>query len=124
MIRLQSIHPTKQQGNILSVNAGGTFSNNTYRWFRVEDYSSTIIKGDSTFTPTNSGKYYVKVTNAVLRGLTLRSDTIAYTVPAATQNRITAERNKSATGKFSIYPNPAKDLVHVRANGIATLVLS
>src|SRR6266496_576655 len=40
--------PIHQNGNTLSVSAGGTLSNNTYKWYRFRHAGDTIIiKGDS-----------------------------------------------------------------------------
>src|SRR5205085_2299029 len=72
--------PIHQHDNTLSVQAGGTLSNNTYQWFMVGSTGSTTITGDSTFTPSQSGSYYVAVTNSVATQLTLFSDTIDFTL--------------------------------------------
>jgi Leucine-rich repeat (LRR) protein len=53
-----------QTNNMLSVYAGGTLSNNTYKWFKDGVLVSTI-NGDSTFTPTGSGAYNVEVSNSI-----------------------------------------------------------
>ncbi|HET7117907.1 MAG TPA: T9SS type A sorting domain-containing protein, partial [Hanamia sp.] len=59
----------------LSVSAGGTLSNNTYTWHNIVSDSSIVIAGDSVYTPATSGEFYVSVTNSVVTGLTLYSDT-------------------------------------------------
>src|SRR6266498_659098 len=51
--------PVHQNGNALSVSAGGTLSNNTYRWFTTGN--TTIIRGDSVFHPSQSGRCYLEV---------------------------------------------------------------
>jgi hypothetical protein len=53
-----------QKGNALSVYAGGTLSNNTYKWFKVGGTAPILvatIKGDSVFHPAKSRRYRVKV---------------------------------------------------------------
>ena len=67
-----------ENGGILSVFAGGVLSDNTYKWHKDGKLIATIT-GDSTFQPTESGNYYVAVTNAVAVELKLHTDTIAYT---------------------------------------------
>jgi Leucine-rich repeat (LRR) protein len=57
----------------LSVSAGGTLANNTYKWYKDALLVTTII-GDSTYTPVVSGDYSVQVTNAIATQLTLYSD--------------------------------------------------
>jgi Leucine-rich repeat (LRR) protein len=69
------IHRT---GNILSVTAGGTLSNNTYRWYK-DGYLFTSIAEDSTFTVTVNGHYYVAVTNSLAINLTLYSNVATIT---------------------------------------------
>ena len=90
-------------GNKLSVSAGGTLSNNKYTWFKNGKRFFDRI-GDSTFSPTENGTYYVKVTNAVATKLTLYSDTINYSV---SDNLIAAQINNKLSS-VSLYPNPAK----------------
>jgi hypothetical protein len=46
--------PVHQNGNALSVSAGGTLSNNTYKWFKCGETGTKIIAtiaGDSVFHP-------------------------------------------------------------------------
>ena len=118
--------PVHQQGNTLSVYAGGTLSNNTYNWFKVGTTGSTTITGDSTFTPPSSGKYYVTVTNAVATKLTLYSDTIDFTMNNLTVNSHTAtdvNNNKIKQGLL-VYPSPASNIIHIQTSGIADIVLT
>ena len=104
-----------QNNNILAVNAGGTLSNNTYKWFNNGVLISTI-NGDSTLTPTASGNYSVEVTNSIAAKLTLRSDTVSInalaTVAKNNSNAIQANDKTS----FSIYPNPAKTTAIIAFN--------
>ena len=94
-----------QHENMLAVSAGGTLSNNTYKWFKVGTAGATIIPGDSVFVPASSGIYYVRVSNAVATKLTLSSDTFAYVKPEA--------KSMSAQNYTSIYPNPVKDILKI-----------
>jgi hypothetical protein len=107
-----------QNGNALSVYAGGTLSNNTYTWFK-DGFLVATIKGDSTFTATTSGNYNVLVTNAVATELTLKSDTVFYSGEGLMANDLIAHSNTA----FSVYPNPAKTTVTVTFNAIGNYTL-
>ena len=112
-----------QNNNVLSVYAGGTLSNNTYKWFNNGVLAATIT-GDSTFTPTASGNYSVEVTNSVATELTLRSDTVSFNaLKAVTKNNITGAALNAITG-YKLYPNPVKDILHVdNLKGKATIYI-
>lgn len=71
----QAIIPLHKNGNILSVYAGGTLSNNTYKWYNGSTLAATI-PADSTYTITGPGNYWVAVTNKIATQLTLYSDTL------------------------------------------------
>jgi Leucine-rich repeat (LRR) protein len=115
--------PIHQNGNTLSVYAGGTLSNNTYHWHMMGSTDSTLITGDSVFSPLQSGEYYVTVTNAIATALTLRSDTINFTMSSITaNNRIAADVKSKA--RFSIYPNPATNTIHLQTTGAAIFTLT
>jgi Leucine-rich repeat (LRR) protein len=62
--------PVTKNNNLLSVSAGGTLSNNTYKWYRNNVLVSTKT-GDSTFTIDTAGNYTVAVTNRIASQLTL-----------------------------------------------------
>lgn len=62
--------PVSKNNNLLSVSAGGTLSNNTYKWYRNNMLVSTKT-GDSTFTIDTAGNYTVAVTNRIANQLTL-----------------------------------------------------
>jgi hypothetical protein len=94
-----------QHDNALAVSAGGTLSNNTYKWFKVGTAGATTIVGDSVFTPSSSGTYYVRVTNAVATKLTLTADSFVYIMPEA--------KSVSAQNQIHIYPNPVKDILKI-----------
>jgi len=120
--------PVHQNGNTLSVSAGGTLSNNTYKWFKCEGTTCTLvstIKGDSVFHPSESGKYYVRVLNSVATQLKLFSKSIDYAAP--NNSLITSAENAAQqndkTNLFRVYPNPAKDILHVETNGSAMFSL-
>lgn len=59
----------------ISLSAGGSLPNNTYYLYK-EDELLTTVKGDSTFTVSEGGKYRVEVTNDKADQLTLYSDII------------------------------------------------
>jgi Leucine-rich repeat (LRR) protein len=94
-----SIH---ENGNTLSVSAGGTLSNNTYKWFKVGETTPVIIHADSTFQPAEPGSYFAEISNAVATGLILKTDTIVYSTPLAATKQ-----------KLSIYPNPVKNTLTI-----------
>ena len=110
-----------QNGNTLSVHAGGTLSNNTYKWFKCQGTSPVLvatIKGDSVFHPLESGKYRVKVLNSVATQLQLYSPLFDYTASANTfvaspENEL---QQYSKPNIFSVYPNPVKDVLYVEMN--------
>jgi len=120
--------PTHQIGNTLSVSAGGILSHNTYKWFRRDGTTSTLvatIKGDSTFHPSESGEYRVVVSNSVATQLQLYSKLYDYTTPnntlvASAKNEL---KESDKANSLRIYPNPAKDILHVETNGAATFSL-
>lgn len=68
---------------ILSVNSGGTLANNTYKWYKDNLSTPTLVAtnlGNPEYLPTTTGAYYAEVTNSVATTLTLRSEKINYTV--------------------------------------------
>jgi hypothetical protein len=122
--------PIHQNGNVLSVYAGGTLSNNIYTWFKCEgEGTSSIlisrIKGDSTFHPSENGRYRVVVSNSVATQLKLFTKLYDYTAPAkaAIASFENASQQYDKTSLFSVYPNPAKDILHVETIGAATFSL-
>jgi Leucine-rich repeat (LRR) protein len=64
-----------RRGSRLSVAAGGTLSNNTFRLYRDGVLSATQT-GDSSFTIAGVGKYNITVNNAIATQLTLTSETV------------------------------------------------
>jgi Leucine-rich repeat (LRR) protein len=122
----QAIIPLHQHGNTLSLYAGGTLVNNTYHWFRMGSTDSIVINGDSTFQPKQTGKYYVRVTNAVATQLTLYSDTVDFTINnLIASNSLPTDANSSKPKQgLQVYPNPANSIAQVQVNGTATITLT
>jgi hypothetical protein len=123
--------PVHQNGNALSVSAGGTLSHNTYKWFRCEKTGNTLvstIKGDSVFHPSQSGIYHVKVTNSVATELTLQRHIIKYVAPTQFVESASASASENALQQYKlgmfVYPNPAKDILHVQTGGKAIVSLT
>jgi hypothetical protein len=64
----------------LSVDAGGTLANNTYKWYK--DGVPVLTKtGDASFIPPGLGVYHVTVSNSLIPNLTLVSDAYTITSP-------------------------------------------
>jgi Leucine-rich repeat (LRR) protein len=127
----QAFIPVHQKGNTLSVSAGGTLSHNTYKWFRCGKTGTTLvatITGDSVFHPSQNGIYHVTVTNSVATELTLRSDTFHYVALNEFVESIASSENalqqNNKTSLFFVYPNPAKNILHIQTHGKATLSLT
>ena len=91
----QAIIPLHRNGNILSVYAGGTLSNNTYKWYNGSTLVATI-SADSTYTIPGAGSYWVAVTNKIATQLTLYSDTLLSVLPVTLTNfTVTKQNNQS-----------------------------
>lgn len=116
--RKQSPIAVHQNGNVLSVSAGGTLKNNKYVWLKADNSDSTVITGDSVFHPKKSGTYRVRVINSAARRLKLRSLVVNYTAPA---DSILPGGDKPKT--FAVYPNPVKDFLQIKNPGNATFTL-
>jgi Leucine-rich repeat (LRR) protein len=67
-----------KNGDALFVSAGGTLSNNSFRWYK-NGILDTTITGDSVFTVTEVGQYSVAVTNSIATELILYTDSIDVT---------------------------------------------
>ena len=121
--------PIHQNGNSLSVSAGGTLSNNTYKLLKWEGRTTYVLVatnyGDSVFHPAVSGIYQVKIFNSVVRGIILYSKVIDYTAPnsAVIASAKNALQQFGKANMFRIYPNPAKDMLYVQTNGNASFTL-
>jgi hypothetical protein len=106
--------PVHQKGNTLSVYAGGTLSNNTYYWYNDGNLVATI-HGDSTFTPTVTGGYTVKVKNSIAIALTLKSkDTVYFSALKSFSENNVVSQKIVFNNNLSVYPNPARDVLHVQ----------
>ncbi|MEP7319114.1 MAG: T9SS type A sorting domain-containing protein [Panacibacter sp.] len=123
----QATVPIHQNGNTLSVSAGGTLSNNTYRWFIVGQTDTTFIVGDSVFNPDQNGTYGVIITNVIATELIIKSKPINYiettTIVDAgisPNNALQQDNNKNL---FTVYPNPAKNILNVQTNTAAVFSL-
>jgi hypothetical protein len=114
--------PLHVNGNTLSVSAGGTLSNNAYVWYKQGKPGNTTIKGDSVFHPTESGTYFVKVRNKIAKGLKLVSRAVKYTAPASF-DAVASNKLPEVVNSFSVYPNPAKNVLYVTINGNASFSL-
>lgn len=110
----QAIIPVHQNGNTLSVSAGGTLSNNTYSWFKVGG-GTTSITGDSVFIAPSAGQYYAQVSNAVATQLILHTDTVIVShalQSIAADNHITILPSPA----LMVYPNPAKNYINIHTD--------
>ncbi len=90
-----SLLPLHYANTRLSLSAGGTLINNTYKWTVFGTDGSklspdSVVHADSTFTPRVTGRYTVSVTNALVPGLVLHSDTMTVTVASAATITIAA----------------------------------
>lgn len=80
--------PIHQNGDTLSVNAGGTLRYNTYYWSKKRSYTSdywetiSVVKGDSTFVITTPGVYRCAIFDSLIyaadpnTGISTTMDTI------------------------------------------------
>ncbi len=83
-----------RKDNILSVSAGGTLSNDTFRLYKDGALIETKV-GDSAFTIVTNGKYNIVVTNKIATRLTLFSDTITIAALPLTITDFTAVAEKN-----------------------------
>ncbi|MGN6491921.1 MAG: T9SS type A sorting domain-containing protein [Agriterribacter sp.] len=74
----QASVPLIHENPVLKVAAGGTLSNNTYKWYKGGTLVATKT-GDSSFTYTEIGSYHATVMNSAVAGVTLNSDTVNIT---------------------------------------------
>ncbi|MCF0058298.1 T9SS type A sorting domain-containing protein [Dyadobacter sp. CY356] len=72
--------PITETSGVLSVNAGGTVTNNTYKWYKDNQLVATNI-GNESYTVTGAGTYKVIVTNSVAANLTLTSKNYEIPLP-------------------------------------------
>jgi Leucine-rich repeat (LRR) protein len=69
----QEALPFTVTGRTLSVDAGGTLSNNVYRWYK-NNILVASNRGVNSFTVSDNGDYRVEIENDLLPGLTLFTD--------------------------------------------------
>jgi len=74
-----TILPLQFSSGQLSVSAGGTLAKNTYKWYLNAGTLVGTTVGNSSFTPTQAGDYYVEVTNSDVSSLNLTSTTVSIT---------------------------------------------
>lgn len=99
----------------LSVNAGGTLANNTYKWYR-NGALYRVVTGDSLLVTSTSGYYYADVTNSLVSGLTLKSNSFyvpVYLCPPAGNATLTS----NSAGPYQWYMNDGSGFVAISNNG-------
>lgn len=74
----QALLPLTNNNPVLSVSAGGTLANNTYRWLK-DGTEVALNTGDSTLTLTEPGIYKVEVSNALITDFLLVSEEVEIT---------------------------------------------
>ncbi len=89
-----TIMPLTYANYTLSVTAGGTSSNKTYKWYKDTLLVKTAI-GDSTYAVVDGGRYSVTVNSSLATQLTLYSDTINVTVLPTTLTSFTGSLSKN-----------------------------
>ncbi|WP_394772350.1 leucine-rich repeat domain-containing protein, partial [Mucilaginibacter sp.] len=67
---------TQTDADKVWVSAGGTVSNNTYKWYKVGSGVIDSTKGDSVYYPSSPGSYYAEVSNSIATGLILTSNAL------------------------------------------------
>lgn len=72
--------PIKEESGILSVVAGGTVANNTYKWYMNNKLVATNV-GSENYTITGAGTYKVIVTNGIATNLALTSESYETPLP-------------------------------------------
>jgi hypothetical protein len=87
--------PLYNQNNTLSVAAGGTPSNDTFRLYRNGVLDTMQIE-DSTFPITTTGKYNIVITNSVATKLTLYTDTLDIVALPITLTSFTATKKQAS----------------------------
>ncbi|MFP5040471.1 leucine-rich repeat domain-containing protein [Parasediminibacterium sp. JCM 36343] len=73
-----TIIPIKRTGNQLSVSVGGRLANDTFKWYKDDSLIATVA-GDSTYTVSSIGRYWMVASNVLANQLKLYSDTINIT---------------------------------------------
>jgi Secretion system C-terminal sorting domain/Leucine rich repeat len=91
--------PIHRFNNKLAVSAGDVL-NDTFNWYKDSALVATIT-GDSTYTPSDTGRYYVAVTNSIATDLTLYGDefTLHFIMP---DSAVIASQNISGTSPVNM----------------------
>jgi len=71
----QSNIPIHKEGNLLTISVGGKPITDTFMWYQNEKLISTKV-GDSTYFARRTGKYWCIAKSALIKKLTLQSDTV------------------------------------------------
>ena len=95
----QSHIPVQANGNVLSVNAGGTMSNNTYRWYRDGLLIATVV-GNNTYLMPGNGTYRAEVKNSIVTGLTLISENYVQDAPPLPVTLVNFTAKHTVTGNL------------------------
>lgn len=77
---------------VLYVEAGGTLSNNTYKWFKNGALIATNV-GDQSLAVTEEALYRVEVTNSIVVGLKLVSNNYSFVKLPVTLIAFSGEKN-------------------------------
>jgi len=112
----QATIPLNRYGNLLSLSAGGTLGNDTFRLYKDGLLNMSQI-GDSTFIISTTGKYYVTVTNRIASQLTLYStvDTIGGLLLTDTTTTVTL--NTSGNNPLNVEDQYHKLLLTIKPDG-------
>lgn len=74
--REQANISTQTDADKVWVSAGGTVSNNTYKWYKVGSGAIDSTRGDSAYYPSSPGSYYAEVSNSIATHLILTSNAV------------------------------------------------
>jgi hypothetical protein len=111
-----------KRNHLLSVNAGGTLSNNTYKWFR-NGVLDTTITGNSTYLPKANGIYSVNINNAVATEVTLHAYTIVFAASSdLNQSQIDSPLINNI--ELSVFPNPANNIIHINGLNFSSALIT
>jgi Leucine-rich repeat (LRR) protein len=106
----QASIPLHRTGNLLTVSAGGTLTNNIYNLYK-NGVLQTTQAADSSFAVTNPGAYYITVTNTVATDLTLHSDTLTVDGLRLTDTSAATTQTISGIAPINIVDTPYQSLL-------------
>ena len=92
----QACLPIQENGDVISISAGGTLANNTYTWYKDGEFHNEFL-GDSTLTITELGNYDCRVKNSIASQLTLCSDTLTWATAITPSDSLELVRLYEAT---------------------------